>query len=90
MIDRRLGRAECGQDRLGAGGGLGEGHEAAIVQLQRRRMGKLAGVPEAAHQWPRSAGNVGSESMRRIAAQRAAGSAPARSIAAATMSRPRP
>ena len=46
MVDRRLDRADRGEDRLGPGRVLGERHERAIVQLQRRRMGELARIEE--------------------------------------------
>ena len=78
MVDRRLRPADRGEDRVGARRALGEGDEGAVVQLQRRRMIELAGVEEGTHQGvpARSAGRLGSESSRRIAAQRAAGSGP--------------
>ncbi|MEA3002446.1 MAG: hypothetical protein QOH81_1234 [Sphingomonadales bacterium] len=50
LVARRLGLAEGGEDRLRASAMLGEGDEAAIVQLLRRSVEKLARVPEAAHQ----------------------------------------
>ena len=82
MVDGGLAGADRGEDGVGSRRRLGEGDEGAVVQFEFRRVGALAAVEETAHQGVplRSEGRLGSESRRRIAAQRADGSRPARSI----------
>ena len=93
MIHRRLDSPHRRQHRLGPRRRLGIRDEAAIVQFDRRRVGELAWIKDAAHQrrsgW-RSRGRTGSDSSRLIRAQRSAGAALPHSIRAATMSRPSP
>ena len=83
MIDGRLRRAERGEDRVRPGRRLGEGHEAAVHQLQRRRMDALARIEDDVHQrrrggggWIRSAGWNGQDRICRIPRQRSAGRRP--------------